>query len=87
MRAKNSLCITANGTFQISFLHTPKPLLTSLQKSPKYGAKMSLLSTNIPRRFEVRKWTKLHPFAARDNKWALEEQEKNCEKYFRHIRG
>lgn len=79
---KNSFRITVNGTVEVSLLQTPKPLFTFVQTSPKLLAKLSLLSTNIPRNFVVEERKNFVLFIAITGNWVWEELEKTAGKDF-----
>ena len=63
-RVKNSLCITANVSIKLSFLHTRIPLLT-VSANVSYMEKLSLLLTNLLRNLVVGECDELLSFIAR----------------------
>ena len=78
--------ITVKGINWVIFLQTPIPLLTLVQTSLIRGAKLSLLSSNIPRNFVVGKWTKLIPLIEVAGKLPWESLENTVKNYFEILR-
>ena len=86
MRVKNNLPITMKGIIKVSFLQTPIHLLTLVQTSLICGAKLSLLSTDVPKNFVVGEWTELIPLIEIAGKLTWELLENTVKNYLETLR-